>query len=130
MDDDLALRIARAAALVMFGLPELAFIYQRDGLGLPEDFESAPEQVQDPLCCDLDTGLKNGTGVGYRCFSLQRARDSDSAPNGLSWLPKPSWFDKHTVKGGLVIPLLSGDVLKRLFLRKRRVVSWYSSQLS
>lgn len=44
----LAARRARAAALVMLGLPGTAFVYQGEELGLPEDFDLTEDEIQDP----------------------------------------------------------------------------------
>ena len=48
IDPALAARRARAAALVMLGLPGTAFVYQGEELGLPEDFDLTEDEIQDP----------------------------------------------------------------------------------
>lgn len=89
-------RRARAAALIMLGLPGTAFIYQGEELGLPEDFDLTPDQLQDPNWersghkfkgrdgCRVPLPWSGGPSFGFN-------------DTGLSWLPQPDWFAGYAV---------------------------------
>ena len=92
VDPVAAQRRARAAALIMLGLPGTAFIYQGEELGLPEDFDLTPDQWRDP----------NWERSGHRF----KGRDGCRVPlpwtadgpafgfndTGAAWLPQPDWY--------------------------------------
>ncbi|MGK4256345.1 glycoside hydrolase family 13 protein [Bifidobacterium pullorum] len=92
VDPVAAQRRARAAALIMLGLPGTAFIYQGEELGLPEDFDLTPDQLRDP----------NWERSGHRF----KGRDGCRVPlpwtadgpafgfndTGAAWLPQPDWY--------------------------------------
>lgn len=92
VDPVAAPRRARAAALIMLGLPGTAFIYQGEELGLPEDFDLTPDQLRDP----------NWERSGHRF----KGRDGCRVPlpwtadgpafgfndTGAAWLPQPDWY--------------------------------------
>ncbi len=91
LDADKGLRRARAAALLLLGLPGSAYIYQGEELGLPEAWQLPEEVLDDP--------------VWEQSGHTQRGRDGCRVPlpwegsgpslgfgDGPGWLPQPeSW---------------------------------------
>jgi alpha-glucosidase len=101
---DLALgeRRARAALLLLLGLPGSVYLYQGEELGLPEVLDLPDEARQDP--------------IWFRSGGLEHGRDGcrvplpwreDGATFGFSapvpagppvpWLPQPAWFARYAV---------------------------------
>jgi alpha-glucosidase len=101
---DLALgeRRARAALLLLLGLPGSVYLYQGEELGLPEVLDLPDEARQDP--------------IWFRSGGLEHGRDGcrvplpwheDGATLGFSapgsarsaapWLPQPEWFGRYAV---------------------------------
>jgi alpha-glucosidase len=88
LDVDQGRRRARAAALMLLGLPGSAYIYQGEELGLPEAWDLPPEVLDDP--------------VWERSGHTRKGRDGCRVPlpwepegpslgfgSGPSWLPQP-----------------------------------------
>ncbi len=88
LDEAAGLRRARAAALLLLGLPGSAYIYQGEELGLPEVWDLPPEVLDDP--------------VWERSGHTQKGRDGSRVPlpwtadgpslgfgSGEAWLPQP-----------------------------------------
>lgn len=92
IDPALARRRARAAALVMLGLPGTAFIYQGEELGLPEDFDLAPEEIQDPNWQRSSHRFKGRDGCRVPLAWDASAPAFGFNQTGAAWLPQPSWF--------------------------------------
>lgn len=93
IDPAAAARRARAAALIMLGLPGTAFVYQGEELGLPEDFDLRPEELQDPI---WERGRHTFKGRDGCRVPLPWTGDRETAygfsGSGKSWLPQPAWF--------------------------------------
>ena len=93
IDPASAARRARAAALIMLGLPGTAFVYQGEELGLPEDFDLLPEELQDPIWERRQHAFKGRDGCRV---PLPWTGDKDTAfgfnDSGRAWLPQPDWF--------------------------------------
>jgi alpha-glucosidase len=96
LDRDAGERRARAASLLLLGLPGSAYLYQGEELGLHEVAEIADEQRQDPTffrSSGADTG-RDGCRVplpwtgGGASFGFGR---------GGSHLPQPAWFADRAV---------------------------------
>ena len=91
------LRRARAAALLVLGLPGSAYLYQGEELGLHEVVELADEDRQDPTFFrspGLDIG-RDGCRV-----PLPWAREGSSFGFGSdgAHLPQPAWFGAASVE--------------------------------
>ncbi|MDQ1615189.1 MAG: alpha-glucosidase [Actinomycetota bacterium] len=118
IDEQLGVRRARAAALLMLGLPGSAYVYQGDELGLPEVVDLPEEVLADP--------------IWERSGHTQRGRDGCRVPipwtvrgpshgfgSAGSWLPQPATW------GSLSVEAESGSEgsmleLYRAALRRRR----------
>ena len=100
IDPASAARRARAAALVMLGLPGTAFIYQGEELGLPEDFDLLPEELQDPIWERRKHAFKGRDGCRV---PLPWTGEKDKAfgfnDSGRAWLPQPDWFADYAESG-------------------------------
>ncbi|MFI9200686.1 glycoside hydrolase family 13 protein [Streptomyces sp. NPDC053048] len=101
-DDELGLRRARAAALLMLALPGSAYVYQGEELGLPEVVDLPDEVRQDPAFFRGDG--QDGTRDGCR---VPLPWSGEAAPFGFgpggSWLPQPGAW------AGLSVEAQSGD---------------------
>ncbi|OZG60941.1 alpha-amylase [Bifidobacterium lemurum] len=91
-------RRARAAALVMLGLPGTAFIYQGDELGLPEDFDLTEGQVQDPNWERSGHRFKGRDGCRIPLPWTVDGPTFGFSDTGSSWLPQPDWFASYAVE--------------------------------
>ena len=96
-DNEAGLRRARAAALMMLGLPGSAYVYQGEELGLPEHTTLPDELRQDP------TWFRSGfTRVGRDGCRIPMAWEAAEpalgfSPNGARWLPQPDAYAELAV---------------------------------
>lgn len=97
LDPAAGLRRARAAALLMLGLPGSFYMYQGEELGLPEVHDLPPEVLEDP--------------VWLRSARTEKGRDGcrvpipwtiDGPSHGFggdgSWLPQPEGWGAYAVE--------------------------------
>lgn len=93
LDVDLGLRRARAAALLLLGLPGSAYIYQGEELGLPEAWQLPVEVLDDPVW--EQSGHKQRGRDGCR-VPLPWGADGPSLGfgDGPGWLPQPDGWDR------------------------------------
>jgi alpha-glucosidase len=100
---DLGLRRARAATLLMLGLPGSAYLYQGEELGLHEVGDIAGDRRQDPayLRC-VDTGVWSFDGLGRDGCRVPlpwtTAGPSFGFGPGDAHLPQPAWFGGVSVE--------------------------------
>ncbi|MCA6095263.1 glycoside hydrolase family 13 protein [Streptomyces sp. SCA3-4] len=96
-DEELGLRRARAAALLMLALPGSAYVYQGEELGLPEVVDLPDEVRQDPAFFRGDG--QDGTRDGCR---VPLPWSGEAAPYGFgpggSWLPQPERWRELSVE--------------------------------
>lgn len=92
-----SLRRARAAALVMLGLPGTAFIYQGEELGLPEDFDLTHDQIQDPNWERSNHRFKGRDGCRVPLPWHRHGPAFGFNETGASWLPQPDWYAEYAV---------------------------------
>ncbi|GIG19905.1 alpha-glucosidase [Cellulomonas chitinilytica] len=88
-DEELGLRRARAATLLMLGLPGSAYLYQGEELGLPDHTALPDDLRQDPAF--FRTGGAERGRDGCR-VPLPWAADEPGfgfSPTGVTWLPQP-----------------------------------------
>ncbi|HEV7711841.1 MAG TPA: alpha-amylase family glycosyl hydrolase [Asanoa sp.] len=91
-DAALGLRRARAATLLMLGLPGSAYLYQGEELGLPEHTMLPDESRQDPTFF-----RSGGSSVGRDGCRVPIPWEADApsygfGPTDKSWLPQPPVF--------------------------------------
>lgn len=99
---DLALgaRRARAAALLMFALPGVSYVYQGDELGLPEVEDLPDECLQDPTWERTEHTDRGRDGCRVPIPWSGTTSPFGFSPDGADepWLPQPDWFVAHTVE--------------------------------
>ncbi len=94
-DANVGLRRARAATLLMLGLPGSAYLYQGEELGLPEHTMLPADVRQDPTF--HRTG---GEELGRDGCRVPLPWEADQpgfgfGPTGRTWLPQPASFAAH-----------------------------------
>jgi alpha-glucosidase len=91
-------RRARAALLLLLGLPGSVYIYQGEELGLPEVQDLPDDARQDPIWF-RSGGTLHGRD-GSRVPLPWRAAESSFgfSPTGRSWLPQPDWFARYAIE--------------------------------
>ena len=91
LDDELGLRRARAATLMMLALPGSPYLYQGEELGLPEVADLPVDVLQDPVFERTGRTLKGRDGCRV---PLPWTADGASYGFGDSgaWLPQPPRF--------------------------------------
>jgi alpha-glucosidase len=97
IDRERGLRRARAATLLLLGLPGSAYLYQGEELGLHEVAEISAEQRQDPAY--FRGGAFDGLGRDGCRVPLPWSAQGPSFGFGDAdaHLPQPTWFAAHAV---------------------------------
>nr|WP_312877096.1 glycoside hydrolase family 13 protein [Promicromonospora sukumoe] len=91
-DAALGLRRARAASLLMLGLPGSAYMYQGEELGLP-DHTALPDDVrQDPSFFRTDGAEPGRDGCRVPLPWVGGAPGNGFGPTGKTWLPQPDVY--------------------------------------
>ena len=96
-DAALGLRRARAATMLMLGLPGSSYVYQGEELGLPESTDMPAEFRQDPTFHRTE-GKETGRD-GCR-VPMPWVRDAPSlgfGPTARAWLPQPDSYGAYAV---------------------------------
>nr|WP_265522247.1 glycoside hydrolase family 13 protein [Oerskovia sp. JB1-3-2] len=94
-DEELGLRRARAASLLMLGLPGSSYLYQGEELGLPEHTSLPNDVREDPAF--FRTG---GTEAGRDGCRVPIPWEADApglgfGPTGKTWLPQPEAYARY-----------------------------------
>lgn len=91
LDADLGRRRARAAGLLLMGLPGSVYLYQGEELGLPDVWDLPPEVLDDPVWENSDHQQKGRDGCRV---PLPWTPDGPSFGfgTGPAWLPQPPEF--------------------------------------
>ncbi len=97
LDEELGQRRARAAALLLLGLPGSVYVYQGEELGLPEVTELPEDALEDPTWVRSGHTEKGRDGCRV---PIPWAVDGDSAGFGTngSWLPQPDGWAERSVE--------------------------------
>lgn len=98
IDEESTARRAKAAALLLLGLPGMAFLYQGEELGLPEDLELTPAQIKDPLWERTGHRFKGRDGARIPLPWHAEGASFGFNESGKSWLPQPKWWGKYSVE--------------------------------
>ena len=128
-DEELGLRRARAAALLMLSLPGSAYVYQGEELGLPEHTTLDDAERQDPVW--LRSGHtergRDGCRVPLPWSSTQPALGF--SPTGASWLSQPESFAGYALDNQQGVPGSTFETY-RAALRLRREFALGSGSLA
>ena len=89
-DAELGLRRARAASLLMLGLPGSAYVYQGEELGLPEHTSLADDVREDPAFFRTNGAERGRDGCRVPLPWEAGAPGFGYSPNGKTWLPQPA----------------------------------------
>ncbi|VTR77114.1 glycoside hydrolase family 13 protein [Cellulomonas hominis] len=91
-DEELGLRRARAATLLLLGLPGSAYLYQGEELGLPEHTALPAEVREDPAFFRTNGVERGRDGCRVPLPWQADAPGFGYSPTGDTWLPQPaSW---------------------------------------
>lgn len=120
LDRDRGLRLARAATLLVLGLPGSTYLYQGEELGLHEVAGIPGEQRQDPTF--FRTGGAQVGRDGCR-VPLPWTADGDSFGfgDGRAHLPQPAWFAEHAVDAQEADPGSTLALYRRALAARRRL---------
>lgn len=91
-DAELGLRRARAATLLMLGLPGSAYLYQGEELGLPDHTALPAEVRQDPSFFRTDGAEPGRDGCRVPLPWVGGAPGNGFGPTGRTWLPQPDVY--------------------------------------
>jgi alpha-glucosidase len=94
-DEELGLRRARAASLLMLGLPGSAYVYQGEELGLPEHTSLPAEVREDPAFFRTQGAEAGRDGCRVPLPWSAGAPGYGFGPTGRTWLPQPESFARY-----------------------------------
>nr|WP_246256831.1 glycoside hydrolase family 13 protein [Isoptericola halotolerans] len=94
-DEELGLRRARAASLLMLGMPGSAYLYQGEELGLPEHTTLPNEVRQDPGHFRTDGAEAGRDGCRVPLPWEADAPGYGFGPTGATWLPQPDSYRRY-----------------------------------
>ena len=118
-DEELGLRRARAATLLMLALPGSAYLYQGEELGLPEHTSLDDDERQDPTWWRSEHTERGRDGCRV---PLPWAADEPAfgfSPTGSSWLTQPATFARYALDAQQAVAGSTYEVY-RSALRLRR----------
>ncbi|KGN34761.1 alpha-glucosidase [Knoellia sinensis KCTC 19936] len=96
-DAELGLRRARAATMLMLGLPGSAYIYQGEELGLPESTDMPHEFRQDPTFHRTEGKEIGRDGCRVPMPWVKDAPSLGFGPGVATWLPQPESYGAFAV---------------------------------
>ena len=103
LDADLGSRRARAAALLMLGLPGSAYIFQGEELGLPEVHDLPLDALEDPTWARSKGTMKGRDGCRVPIPWTATGSSFGFGSDG-SWLPQPSEWARLSVESQEDVP--------------------------
>ncbi len=96
-DEELGLRRARAASLMMLALPGSAYVYQGEELGLPEHTTLDDDERQDPTWWRSEHTERGRDGCRVPLPWRSDAPAYGFSPTGRSWLSQPEAFARYAL---------------------------------
>ena len=96
-DEELGLRRARAASLLMLALPGSAYMYQGEELGLPEHTSLDDDERQDPTWWRSEHTERGRDGCRVPLPWAAAAPAFGFSPTGSSWLTQPESFARYAL---------------------------------
>jgi alpha-glucosidase len=103
-DVALGLRRARAATLLMLGLPGSAYLYQGEELGLPEHTTLPDEVRQDPTWRRSGGRARGRDGCRVPLPWVASAPAFGFSPTGRTWLPQPPGWREYALDRQRAVP--------------------------
>ena len=103
-DNELGLRRARAATLMMLALPGSAYLYQGEELGLPEHTTLPPGVRQDPIWERSHHEQAGRDGCRIPMPWEADAPGLGFSPTGETWLPQPDAYQGLAVDQQVDVP--------------------------
>ena len=97
LDLELGLARAKAATLLILGLPGSTYIYQGEELGLHDVLDIPSDQMQDPSWFRGEGKLKSRDGCRVPLPWAKAGSSFGFGPGG-SHLPQPSWYSDSSVE--------------------------------
>ncbi|MBD5787953.1 DUF3459 domain-containing protein [Cellulosimicrobium terreum] len=94
-DEDLGLRRARAASLLMLGLPGSSYLYQGEELGLPEHTALPDDVREDPAFFRTQGAEAGRDGCRIPLPWSAGAPGLGFGPTGKTWLPQPESYARY-----------------------------------
>jgi alpha-glucosidase len=98
-DEALGLRRARAASMLMFALPGVAYLYQGEELGLPEHTTLPDEARQDPTWVRSGRSVAGRDGCRVPVPWTSGGPSYGFGPGERSWLPQPTAWERYALDG-------------------------------
>lgn len=103
-DEDLGLRRARAASLLMLALPGSAYLYQGEELGLPEHTTLPDDERQDPTWWRSEHTERGRDGCRVPIPWEADAPAYGFSPSGKSWLSQPESWRRYALDQQRCVP--------------------------
>lgn len=120
LDRDTGLRLARAATLLVLGLPGSTYLYQGEELGLHEVADIPADRRQDPTF-----SRTRGTQVGRDGCRVPIPWTAEPGSFGFgsggAHLPQPAWFAEHAVAAQEADPGSTLALYRRALAARRRL---------
>jgi alpha-glucosidase len=121
-------RRARAALLLLLGLPGSVYLYQGEELGLPEVLDLPDAARQDPIWF-RSNGREYGRDGCRVPLPWRASGPGFGFSTGPTWLPQPDWFGRYAIEDewadpGSVLNLYSRALSVRRELAMTEPLSW------
>ncbi|GAB3547865.1 glycoside hydrolase family 13 protein [Arthrobacter tumbae] len=129
VDQNLGLRRARAATLMMLALPGSAYLYQGEELGLPEVPDLPEHALQDPVWFRTGGKLKGRDGCRVP-LPWTIAGPSCGFGAGTAWLPQPSEFGKYSVEAQQGVDGSTLEMYREALRRRREIPALASADFA
>jgi alpha-glucosidase len=131
LDPELGLRRARAAVLLLLGLPGSAYVYQGEELGLPEVVDLPEEVLADPIWERSGHRVRGRDGCRVP-VPWERDGPSLGFGSGAPWLPQPADWGGRSVQaqqgvGGSTLELYRSALRLRRELLGSGDLEWLDS---
>ena len=126
LDADLGLRRARAAALLMLGLPGSAYIYQGEELGLAEVHDLPLSALEDPTWSRSGQTMKGRDGCRVP-IPWTAAGSSFGFGSDGSWLPQPAEWAELSVESQEHAPDSTLQLYRNAISLRTEHFSWIES---
>ncbi len=128
-DEELGLRRARCATLLMLGLPGSAYLYQGEELGLPDHTTLPADVRQDPAFFRTQGAELGRDGCRVPLPWSAQEPGFGFSPTGEAWLPQPSTWARYAADAQRGVPGSTYETY-RTALRVRRAEALGSGGLT